>query len=125
MTGPRRQEYDQAGFELPDPTPVSVPLYPPQLSLDQRIAMFVRGEMSRRVAEEGHESYEEADDFDVDEEPDPLSAYELPEARPEWPGGVKDEDGDPPPDPSKKTQPEPATQAPGPSAEPTQPSKPA
>lgn len=84
-------KYDYLGREVPDPTPVSVPagLSRP-LSLQEEIKRFMRSEQMRIAAEaEGLETFEEADDFDVDEDPDPLSAYELPEAAPEAFGGAK------------------------------------
>lgn len=72
-------KYDEHGREILDPTPVAMPVgfkRPP--SLDERIRAFVRTELSRQAAEEGNETFEEADDFDVpDEEESPLSRYEL------------------------------------------------
>ena len=97
-------QYDEFGREIPDKRPIAVPAgWDRPLSLQDQIKRFIRSEASRAAAAAGEETFEEADDFDVDEDPDPLSVYELPEARPEWPGGVKDADGDPPPDPSGKS----------------------
>lgn len=100
-------EYNERGQEIPDPRPVSVPAgFQRPLSLQEEIKRFVRSELSRQAEDAGQESFEEADDFEVDEDPDPLSPYELQDASPEWLGGKKDVDPDPPPDPEKKTAPE-------------------
>jgi hypothetical protein len=97
-------KYDKQGREIPDPNPIELPggfNRPP--TLQEQIKRFIRAELSRQAADDGDETFEEADDFDVDEDPDPLSGYEIPEAVPEWPGGVKDEDADPPLPPGSKS----------------------
>lgn len=104
--------HDEFGKEHLDPTPVSVPAgwqRPP--TMEELIRRHIRQEMSRQAADQGEETFEEADDFEVDEDPDPLSPYEIPEAPQEWPGGVKPVDPAPPPQPGEKIAPEPATQA--------------
>lgn len=72
-------KYNDRGEELPDDTPVETPLKfrrPP--TLQEQIKAMVRGEMSRAAAEEGKETFEEADDFDVEDEDDlPPSNYEF------------------------------------------------
>jgi hypothetical protein len=104
--------YDDYGRELPDPTPVSVPAgFARPIALHEQIKRFIRTEMSRQAVTEEKESFEEADDFDVDEEGDPLSPYEIPEGLPERPQGRLDLDADPPPHPGAPAPPEPATQA--------------
>lgn len=70
--------------EFPDPTPVEMPLgfkRPP--SLQEEIQRLIRVQMSQLAQEDGYESFEEADDFEVDEDPDPLSPYEVVEMQPE------------------------------------------
>lgn len=77
---------DQRGWEIPDPTPLEVPLHwkrPP--TLQDTIRQFIRTELSNQAVDQGAESFEEADDFDMDEEPDPLSAYEMREMQEESP----------------------------------------
>lgn len=61
------------GMEFPDPTPMSPPIgYKKQPTMVEMMQNMVRGELLRRYAEaEGMESFEEADDFDVDDENDP------------------------------------------------------
>lgn len=77
---------NERGWEIPDPTPVEVPLHwkrPP--TLQDTIRQFIRTEMSQQAQDQGAESFEEADDFEMDEEPDPLSAYEMREMQEERP----------------------------------------
>lgn len=74
------------GREVLDTTPVEVPLHfrrPP--TLQEQIKQFVRGEFSRSASEDGFDSFEEADDFDIDEDPDPISKYHVFEAVEERP----------------------------------------
>lgn len=97
-------KFDERGRELPDPTPVSVPsgwARPP--SIQDLMRQFIRQEFSRQALQDEQETFEEADDFEVDEDPDPLSQYELPLAAPEWLGGEKDADAAPPPNPGEKS----------------------
>lgn len=65
-----RQSYNDRGEELPDKTPVAVPLdfkRPPDIH--SLIAQYVRSEAFRQKAEAaGAESFEEANDFDLGEE---------------------------------------------------------
>lgn len=71
--------FDSMGREIPDPTPVEIPVgfhRPP--SLREQFARFMREELSARAVDAGMESFEEADDFDVpDDPPDPASPWEL------------------------------------------------
>lgn len=113
-------QHDQFGREIPDPTPVSVPAnWQRPLSLHEEIKRFVRVEMSRQAADQGEETFEEADDFDVDDdEVDPASPYEFREMPEDGPGGVKAVDPDPPATPLQA----PAVQ--GPSGAPSKPEGP-
>lgn len=95
--------YDEMGREVPDGRPVSVPHnWQRPLSLHEEIKRFVRQELSARAADEGEESFEEADDFEVDEDPDLFSPYELRDA----PVEAIDKDADPPVAPEEKKAPE-------------------
>lgn len=90
--------FDSQGRQVPDPRPVEVPagLGRP-LSLHDEIKRFVRMELSRAAQAQALETFEENDDFDVeDEEELPLSDYEVREMAAE-PG---DRDADPPPAPN-------------------------
>jgi len=60
---------DHDGSEHVDPVPMAVPVgfrRPPTLA--EQVQRLVRGEMSRRAELEGKESFEEANDFDVDDD---------------------------------------------------------
>lgn len=66
------------GREVPDNRPVAVPLgmkRPP--TLDERIRNIVRGSMSLLAGAEGKETFEESDDFNVGDDYDPRSPWEL------------------------------------------------
>lgn len=95
--------FDEKGREVVDSTPISVPHnWQRPLSLHEEIKRFVRAELSRAAQDQDVETFEDADDFDIDEDPDPLSAYELPLAPLDAPGGVPVEDADPPPSEGEK-----------------------
>ena len=86
---------NEKGQEIPDPTPVEVPLNfrrPP--SLNDRIRSMIAREMSQYASAQGAETFEEANDFEVDEDPDFKSPYEVTELQEE--AGFHDADnGDP------------------------------
>lgn len=86
--------FDEFGRQIPDPRPVEVPIaFQRPLSLQDEIKRFVRLELSKRAAAQELESFEEADDFDVDDEdPLPVTPYEVREMSPE----AGDDDADPP-----------------------------
>jgi hypothetical protein len=71
---------DERGHENLSDTPVALPLrfQRPQNILD-RVRALVAHEMSRLAEAQGFETFEEADDFDVDDDPDLKSPYELTE----------------------------------------------
>ena len=73
-----RDSYLSEGAERPDPTPVEKVIKKPRLGLNERIAAAIQAERLRARAEaEGYETFEEADDFDIDdEEPWPETIYE-------------------------------------------------
>lgn len=99
--------HDELGREIPDPTPVEVPLgYRRPEPLNQLIKRLVRTELSQQAELAGEDTWEEADDFDMDDEdPDPLSEYELRDMDEEF-----DDDytvrPEPEPEPPSKTAPE-------------------
>lgn len=72
-------EIDDDGNELPDPVPMSPPVgYRREPTLGEMIQQFVRSEQLRAQAEaEGFDTFEEADDFDIPDDPlDPLTPWE-------------------------------------------------
>lgn len=66
------------GQELPDPTPMQPPVgFIKQESLHDKIRAMVVSEKLRMEAQAaGKETFEEADDFDVEDDYDPTSPYE-------------------------------------------------
>lgn len=65
-----RGKFDKQGRELPDDTPVAIPLGAKRPeSLTEMMRRMIREDMSRAALDSGAESFDEANDFDV-EEPD-------------------------------------------------------
>lgn len=73
------ENFDAKGRFIPDPNPVEVPLrFRRPEPLNELIKRLVRNELSQEAADLGEETFEEADDFDMDDEdPEPFSSYEL------------------------------------------------
>lgn len=106
--------YVPDGKEHLDPTPIEIPAgfdKPPSLRDEMR--RFIREEFARSAVDaEDAETFEEADDFDIDEDPDPFSQYEVmdmveeePIDTPETPSedaGATNEDNPTPSDPPPK-----------------------
>jgi len=71
--------HNERGHEILDQTPIERPVgfhRPPNLT--EQIQRMVRSELSLRASQAGAESFEEADDFDIDDDPpDPASPWEL------------------------------------------------
>lgn len=69
---------DKDGNEIPDPNPIALPVdfeRPPTIA--ELVQRLVRYEMSNAAGQEGEETFEEADDFEVGDEPELRSPYEL------------------------------------------------
>lgn len=78
---------NERGQEVPDPRPVAIPLgYETPESLQSMIARMVDVH-SRLASKQGLESFEEADDFNIDGEDDSglLSGYQLSQMQEERP----------------------------------------
>lgn len=77
MLAERAQEPDQK--EHPDPTPVEIPAsFAVVPSLEERIRDMIRAEVSQVAQSKEFESFEEANDFEVDDEEDvPLTDYQV------------------------------------------------
>lgn len=104
-------KFDKDGRQVCDPTPVEVPLNvkrPP--TMEEMIQRQVRVELSRAMDAQGFETFEEADDFEIDEDPDPLSGYEIVEMVRE-PGDGPDASPPGPPGPAPTGSPAPETPA--------------
>lgn len=70
---------DDAGNELGDPTPVAPPAHLRRgMSTAEQIKQMVQRELSMRASEMDFETFEESEDFDVDDDrPDPHTPYEA------------------------------------------------
>lgn len=72
-------QFDTKGREIPDPRPLE--LAPGSIrpeSLQSMMQRLIREQLSRHAVEQGEESFEEANDFDIEDEDfdDPLTKYE-------------------------------------------------
>lgn len=66
-------------YEDPDPTPFAPTVgVRPKQTLEERMRQMIRDEMSYAAEQQGMESFEEADDFDVDDDSNPFSEFEIP-----------------------------------------------
>ncbi|UDN67510.1 hypothetical protein [robinz microvirus RP_35] len=79
--------YNEKGQEVPDDTPVALPVRfrrPP--TLQEQIQRMVKDQISQGVHDAGGESFEEADDFDCEDEDsvELRSPYEIDESLPRW-----------------------------------------
>lgn len=70
---------DENGHEVPDPRPMQIPAgFKRPETLQEQVQRLIRGEMSRRAAEQGMETFEESEDFDIDDDAmDPRTPYEA------------------------------------------------
>lgn len=76
---PRFKQLDEKGREVPDPTPMEVPAgFKRPETLAEQIRRLVRSEQfAKDVAAQGFETFEESEDFDIDDDMwDPSSPYE-------------------------------------------------
>lgn len=72
------------GVERLDNTPVAVPVGAAPPTLREQVRALVRDELSAVAARDGFETFEESDDFEVDEDDDSwYSPYETVEMRPD------------------------------------------
>lgn len=72
-------QFDELGREIPDPRPLAVaPGTCQPESIQSMLERLVRNHLSRQAVDEGNESFDEANDFEVDDEDfdDPLTKYE-------------------------------------------------
>lgn len=73
---PKNKPLNKFGQEVPDPVPVAPPVgYQRQPTMVELIRDMIKRQASELAAEKGHETFEEAEDFDV-EDVDPSSPYE-------------------------------------------------
>lgn len=88
--------YQPDGLSYPDATPVALPLNADKpLSLREEMRRFIRQEFSSRAEIDEQETFEEANDFEIDEDPDPISHYELIDLVDEYPESESQDPGGP------------------------------
>jgi hypothetical protein len=69
---------NENGHEVLSSKPVAIPLkFRRPETLAETVRNMVLGEMSRQALNSGYESFAEADDFDVGDDFDPTSPYEM------------------------------------------------
>lgn len=74
LDSPVQPRLDANGHEILDETPIAIPAgFKKPLTLEERIKRLVRSERLAQSAEnQGFETFEEADDFDIPDDTDPL-----------------------------------------------------
>lgn len=93
---------DDNYHEVPNPRPEEIIVSKRPPSLQEQIQRLVRTELSNQVASQGAETWEEANDFDIPEEIDPISGYEI--------NDMIEEEPIPEPEPEPAEPPSPATE---------------
>lgn len=77
---PKGKPLNDQGQLIPDPTPLAPPLgYKKQPSMAEIIREQIRVHMSNVASQQGFETFDEADDFDVGENDFPVSPHEIDE----------------------------------------------
>jgi hypothetical protein len=73
-----RYQLDKQGREIPDPDPISIPLgFKKPETLAEAVRRLVRSDdWAKKMADDGQETFEEADDFEVGDDFDPSSPFE-------------------------------------------------
>lgn len=112
-----RAMLDDKGHELVNPLPIEIPLgLSKPMSLQERIQRILRTELSAQAMAQGHESFEESNDFDVDDgfevgiDQSPYTLVEEEVIQPQGEGGKGPEEEpvpepDPQPTPDQPTDP--------------------
>lgn len=74
-----KAKHDERGWEIPDPKPLSIPSgFKRPETLSEQVQRLIRHGLSDIAASQGFETFEDADDFDVeDEHLDPATPYEA------------------------------------------------
>lgn len=72
------RKHTKGGFEVPDSTPIEIPLSERPLTLAEQMARLVKAEDFRAaLRDRGLDTFDDADDFNVDDPDLPPSPYEL------------------------------------------------
>lgn len=74
-----KAQLDAEGREIPDPRPLSLPLgFKRPETLTEQVQRLIRNSMSEYAALNDAETFDESDDFDIDDDPiDPETPYEM------------------------------------------------
>jgi hypothetical protein len=74
-----KSSLDAKGREVPDPKPLAIPMgYKRPETLQEQVQRLIRTSMSEYAALQGEETFEEADDFDIEDDPVDMSTpYEM------------------------------------------------
>lgn len=78
---------NEFGQEVPDPTPVVIRVKNRRISQFSEVRDYIRRELSQQAENIGHETFEEANDFDVPDDP-----IILPDTPHEYSADQEDED---------------------------------
>lgn len=72
-----RVDYKKSALrcEIPDPVPIEIPYDDQPLSMEEQMRRIIRSELANTAHDNGLETFEEADDFDIGEK-DQMSKYE-------------------------------------------------
>lgn len=74
---------NEQGQEIPDDTPIVIHVRQKKITQFDDVRAFIKRELSDTAARSGRETFEEANDFDVDDDPIPQSAHEYTEEQEE------------------------------------------
>jgi hypothetical protein len=91
-------ELNEQGFEILDDTPVAVPVRLTQPTMYEYVRKMIREQMSREAELHGQETFAESDDFEVGDDYDPRSPYEIDESVGMFEEQVPQKQPDPEPD---------------------------
>lgn len=89
-----KKVYDDVGREIPDPTPIEVPLQAKKDPVKTEVERIVKTTLSQKMEDKGSETFEEFNDFEVEDEEDsymyPPDADDVPVGK-KGPGGIIEE----------------------------------
>lgn len=76
---------DENHHEVPCPVPEEIVVSKRPPSLKEQMQRLIRTELSAQMSNQGMETFEESDDFEIEDDGDPLSGYEVYDMIPEVP----------------------------------------
>lgn len=108
--GLNMKTFNEFGEEICNSEPMAIPLkFQRPTTIQEDIKRFIRAELSQQAEANSYETFEESDDFEVEDDIDFYSPYEFNEAEPmEFERGTgvndaRDASTDPPVGPAKQT----------------------